>query len=131
MIVHGTSYDLPSLPGFLAYNQEEWVGLVTYHIQGDRCEIVSLDSLHERHGIGTALIEAVKDAARRACCRHIWLMTTNDNMHALRFYQRRAFTLVAIHRNAVEEARKIKPEIPMIGYDEIPLRDEIELELVL
>jgi len=58
-------------------------------------------------------------------------MTTNDNTAALRFYQKWGFLLVAVHRNAVEQARKLKPEIPLTGIDGIPLRDEIELEVLL
>ncbi|MCG0275770.1 MAG: hypothetical protein L5655_06315 [Thermosediminibacteraceae bacterium] len=49
----------------------------------------------------------------------------------MKFYQKRGFLLVAVHRNALEQARKLKPEIPLIGIDGIPLRDEIELELPL
>jgi hypothetical protein len=59
------------------------------------------------------------------------LITTNDNLNALRFYQKRGLALVAVHRNALEESRRIKPEIPLIGSDGIPLRDEIELEIML
>ena len=64
-------------------------------------------------------------------CKQLWLITTNDNINALRFYQKRGFMLVAVHRNALELSRKLKPEIPMIGNDGIPLRDEIELEMIL
>ncbi len=58
-------------------------------------------------------------------------MTTNDNTPALRFYQRRDFDLVSIHRNAVKEARKLKPEIPDVGMDGINIRHEIEMEYLL
>ena len=77
------------------------------------------------------LIEQVKDIARSVGCKRLWLITTNDNMHAVRFYQRRGFMLVAVHRNALAVSRKLKPEIPLIGVDGIPLRDEIELAMVL
>lgn len=89
---------------------------------------MSLDSLRESQGIGTALMEAVKKVALEAGCCRIWLITTNDNLHALRFYQKRGFVLVAVHRGAVTASRKIKPEIPLMGADGIPIRDEIELE---
>jgi hypothetical protein len=59
------------------------------------------------------------------------LVTTNDNLNALRFYQKRGFVLVAVHRNALEVSRKLKPEIPLVGMDSIPLRDEIELEMMV
>lgn len=131
IVVHGTSYQPSALPGFIAYRGDEWIGLVTYHIQGAECEIITLNSLCPSMGIGTALLEAVKEAAQSAHCRRLWLITTNDNLNALRFYQKRGFVLVAVHRGAVEEARKRKPQIPIIGEHSIPLRDEIELELLL
>jgi ribosomal protein S18 acetylase RimI-like enzyme len=106
-------------------------GLVTYHIAGNGCEIVTLDSLRPSLGIGTTLIESVKAAAGAAGCRRLWLITTNDNLHALGFYQKRGFRLAAVHPGAVNESRKLKPEIPLIGNDGIPIRDEIELEIVL
>jgi hypothetical protein len=59
----------------------------------------------------------------------LWLVTTNDNTHALRFYHRLGFRLAALHPGAVEAARRLKPEIPLLGLDEIPIRDELELEI--
>jgi GNAT superfamily N-acetyltransferase len=139
VVAHGACYRPAELPGFVAQaagalpaaGDAPAVGLLTYHIEADACEIVTLDSQREGHGIGTALIEAAKAAARRTGCRRLWLMTTNDNMHALRFYQRRGFVLAALHRDAVAAARAIKPEIPLFGNDDIPIRDEIELEMPL
>ncbi len=106
-------------------------GLVTYRLEAVECEIVTIDSLIEGIGIGTALIDTVKAAAVAAKCERLWLITTNDNVKALRFYQRRGFALVAVYRNALEESRRLKPEIPLVGMHGIPLRDEIELELRL
>ena len=130
-VAHGTIYRPAELPGFVAEADGEAVGLLTYHIAGGACEIVTLDSQREGRGIGTALIEAAKDAARQAGCRRLWLVTTNDNTHALCFYQKRGFVLVAVHRDAVTASRAIKPEIPLIGNDGIAIRDEIELEMPL
>jgi GNAT superfamily N-acetyltransferase len=76
-------------------------------------------------------MNAVVDEARKQNCERVFLATTNDNLHALRFYQKRGFELVAVHRGAVNESRKIKPGIPLIGNDGIPIRDEIELEMNL
>jgi GNAT superfamily N-acetyltransferase len=116
------------LPGFVAWEGEEPVGLLTYHADNGRMEIVSLDSLREGRGIGSALMQAVEEAALREGVRRLWLITTNDNLHALRFYQKRGYVLAALHANAVATARRIKPEIPLIGNDGIPIRDELELE---
>ena len=131
VVAHGTIYHPAALPGFVAELDGKVTGLVTFQISGDACEIVTLDSLHPGQGIGTALIEEVKAAAGAAGCRRLWLITTNDNLHALGFYQKRGFRLVAVHPGAVDAARKLKPEIPLIGNDGIPIRDEIELEIVL
>jgi DNA-3-methyladenine glycosylase I len=131
VVAHGALYHPADLPGFVAELAGEVTGLVTFHLAGDACEIVTLDSLSEGQGIGTALIEAVKAAAGAAGCRRLWLITTNDNLHALDFYQKRGFRLVAVHPGAVDAARRLKPEIPLIGNDSIPIQDEIELEIVL
>jgi GNAT superfamily N-acetyltransferase len=127
---HYEVFHCRDLPGFVAVEREKKVGLLTYKIVAGNCEIVSLDSLRPRAGIGTGLIDAVKAAAVRSGCRRLWLVTTNDNMNALRFYQKRGFSMVKINRNALEFARKLKP-VPLIGADGIPLRDEIELEMIL
>jgi GNAT superfamily N-acetyltransferase len=128
---HGTLYHPAELLGLAAIEEGEPVGLLTYHVHNDACEIVTIDSLVEGRGAGTALVEAVADEARRAGCRRLWLITTNDNLPALRFYERRGFSLAAAHRGAVAESRKLKPEIPLLGLGGIPIRDELELELEL
>ena len=117
--------------GFVAMLNDERAGLITYEIAGDSCEIVSLNSLRPSMGIGTMLIEAARNVAIQAHCRRLWLTTTNDNINALRFYQKRGFVLAALYRDAVAVARKLKPEIPLIGDNGIPLRDEIELEMLI
>jgi ribosomal protein S18 acetylase RimI-like enzyme len=131
VVAHGVIYDPGSLDGFIAVENDEWAGEITFTISGTDCEIVSLDSLFEERGVGTRLIHVVVDEARKQHCTRIFLITTNDNLHALGFYQRRGFELVAIYRGAINESRKIKPSIPLIGMNNIPLRDEIELELNL
>ncbi|HEX7734126.1 MAG TPA: GNAT family N-acetyltransferase [Ktedonobacteraceae bacterium] len=131
VVSRGTMYELALLPGFIAEDQGEPVGVVTYQKEGQACEVVSIDSLRPNKGIGTLLLNAVKDEALRAGCTRLWLITTNDNLNALRFYQKWGMTLVAIHRNAIEQSLKLKPQIPLIGEHGIPLRDEIELEQIL
>ena len=126
---HYEVFHCRDLPGFAAVEGEKKVGLLTYKIVAGNCEIVSLDSLRPRAGIGTGLIDAVKRVAIESGCRRLWLVTTNDNMNALRFYQKRGFSMVKINHNAIEFARKLKP-VPLIGADGIPLRDEIELEMI-
>ncbi len=106
----------------------EKVGLLTYNVEEQDCEIVTLDSLEEGIGIGTALVNALKEAAKEADIQRLWLVTTNDNLTALKFWQKRDFRLVTVHRDAIAQARRLKPQIPIIGIDGIPIRDELELE---
>ena len=107
-------------------------GVLTYVIEGDACEVLTLHAEPRHSGAGTALIEAVKALAAEAGCARLWLITTNDNVDALRFYQRRGFRLTQVYAGAVDDARaRLKPQIPETGDYGIPLRDEIELELRL
>ncbi len=131
VVSRGVIYYPQNLPGFVAMNDSKKVGLITYNITGTSCEIVTINSVRQFAGVGTALIEAVRDIAIKSGCKRLWLITTNDNLNALRFYQKRRFVLVAVHRNALELSRKLKPAISLNGNDGIPLRDEIELEMML
>ncbi len=131
IVVHGKVYYPHTLPGFVAILKGNPVGLLTYTVEDEQCEIVTLNSTKPGIGIGTRLIQAVTQAAREAGCKRLWLITTNDNLHALRFYQKRGFRLVAVHRYAVDAARQLKPGISLIGNDQIPIHDEIELEMML
>ena len=131
MVVHGESIDLAAADGWFAREENEIIGLITFRIMDDEMEILSLDSLRENKGIGTMLLnEAVKEAIVKGCSKII-LITTNDNLSALRFYQKRGFDMVTLYRNAVEQSRKLKPQIPLLGADGIPIRHEIELEMKL
>ena len=131
VVAHGTIFRPSELPGFIASCEGGPVGLVTYYIERNDCEIVTLNSIRKGSGVGSALLERVKRAARESGCSRVWLITTNDNLAALRFYQRRGFHLVRVYPGAVDESRKLKPEIPQVGEDGIPIRDEIELEMLL
>ena len=131
VVAHGVVYRPAELPGVLAVEAGNRVGLLTCRVDGEACEIVTLNSLRENAGVGTALIESVRQTAVASGCSRLWLITTNDNLRALGFYQRRGFELVAVHRRALDRSRELKPEIPLIGDNGIPLRDEIELEMRL
>lgn len=107
------------------------VGLLTYEIIGDQCEVITLDAFEKFQGIGTLLMERMEDVARGRGCKRLWLITTNDNLDAIRFYHRRGFVIAAVHVNALEYSRSVKPTIPLVGCYGIPLRDEIEFEMWL
>ncbi len=117
--------------GFVGFKGKKPVGLLTYRIEGPDCEIVTINSILQGEGIGTALIDAVKERAKVKGCRRLWLITTNNNLNALGFYQKRGFRLIALYPNALEASRKLKHGIPMKAANGIPIRDELELELEL
>jgi ribosomal protein S18 acetylase RimI-like enzyme len=131
IVSRGKIHYADRLPGFIALRSGERVGFATYRIESDECEIVTLNSIVEGIGVGSALIKAVRSKALSSNCHRVWLITTNDNLPALRFYQRRGFTLAALYSNALERSRQLKPEISLVGLDGIPLRDELELEMPL
>lgn len=120
------------LPGFVAEDADgERLGLLTYEIVDDQCEIVTIDAFQQWRGIGSILLEKAIAVSRRENCRRLWLITTNDNVDAIRFYQRRGFTIAAIHVNQIARSRELKPTIPTIGMYRIPIRDEVEFEMML
>jgi ribosomal protein S18 acetylase RimI-like enzyme len=128
----GELVDPTALPGFVAVVDGEKVGLVTYAVRGDECEVVSIRSLREGVGVGRALLDAVRESAVAARCRRLWLITTNNNVRALAVYQRWGLDVVAFYRDAVTESRRhLKPSIPERDEHGIPIRHELELELLL
>ncbi|MBP5280062.1 MAG: GNAT family N-acetyltransferase [Erysipelotrichaceae bacterium] len=131
MVVHGESINLGIADGVYACDANEIVGLVTYRIVRNEMEILSLDSIHEGMGIGSDLLDKAIKIAKDSGCSRVMLITTNDNLSALQFYQKRGFDIIRLYHNAVEESRKIKPEIPRIASNGIPIRHEIELEMKL
>ena len=114
------------MPGFAAVSGDELLGYLLYEFHDDVCEIMVLESVAQNIGIASALIEQVKKTAKTNDLRKVIVQTSNDNTHAFRFYQRRGFTINEIRLGAMDEARKLKPSIPLIGEEDIPLRDEIE-----
>lgn len=131
IVARARMYEPALLPGFMLAQGGEITALITYEIKDRECQIVSLDSKQEDQGIGTALVNCVVQAAREKGCRRVWLVTTNDNTRAMRFYQRRGFNLIALHVDAVNASRELKPEIPLRGWDGIPICHELEFELII
>lgn len=127
-VAHGEVFFPASLPGFLVEKQGQVLGLLTYAVANHQLEIVTIDALRRGRGVGTALVDAAVRQARTLGCNRVRLTTTNDNLDAIRFYQRRGFKLAALRADAVREARKLKPEIPTVGDYGIPITDELDLE---
>lgn len=131
IVVRGELVDMTRIDGFAMIEKEDIIGLITYRIIDKECEIMSLDSLKEKQGIGSSLIQKIKEVAINQQCTKLKLITTNDNIDAFYFYQRRGFDMVALYYDSIKVSRILKPSIPALGNHNIPLRHEIEFAMNL
>lgn len=131
IVTRGRIYDSAELSGFVFKSNDIIIGLITYTIENNECIILTLDSKTENKGLGTSLLNKVRDHATEKGCQRTWLTTTNDNTRAIRFYQKRGFEWIGYYPNAMIESRKLKPEIPVFGFDNIPIKHELEFEMRL
>ena len=128
----GVLVDALEHPVVLAWAGDELCGVATYIVEDHDCELLTLHATTRHAGTGTALLDAVRRRVVEQGCERIRVVTTNDNLDALRFYQRRGFRLVVLRPRAVDRSREtLKPGIPETGSHGIRLRDELELEAEL
>lgn len=128
MVTRGKLHRLADQQTRIAWDGPAPVGAATFHIAGPDCELLSLNATRQGSGVGSALLRAIEEIARDAGCRRVWLITSNDNLDALRFYQRKGYRLAAVYPGAIDAARAVKPTIPLVGSYGIPIHDELELE---
>jgi GNAT superfamily N-acetyltransferase len=131
VVSRGVMHQADELPGFIATFRGERSALLTYFVTNDELEVVSLHSAITGRGLGSRLLAAARDHARELQCRRLWLITTNDNEAAISFYSHWGMQLAAVHRGAIAESRKLKPEISFFGIGGCPIEDEVEFELLL
>lgn len=130
VVSRGRLHDAGALPGLLACEGGAIAGLLTYRVDGGGMEVVTLDvdDAHLQRGIGRALLAEAEHVAIASGCARLWLVTTNDNVRAQRFYAALGWTHVATHAGAIADARRLKPEIPERGYRDVAIEDELEYE---
>lgn len=129
IVTHDNIYYPEHLEAFVAIDSHNTIkGLLTFIKRDNDLEIVTLDSFEQHQGLGSRLLESAEQKAIEQHCNRLWLITTNDNLNALGFYQRRGFQITAIFPNAVNKARKSKPSIPLKAENGIPIRDELRLK---
>jgi crotonobetainyl-CoA:carnitine CoA-transferase CaiB-like acyl-CoA transferase len=122
----GVVLDVLALPGFGAWDGERLVGVATYG--GDELAALGVVSDQRGRGIGGRLVDAVVSRLMNQGRAEAWLVTTNDNLDALRLYQRRGFRVVQIVQGGVDRSRaELKPQIPLVGEHGIELHDELVL----
>ena len=127
VVMQGRVCDARDQPGLVAGGQD---GLATFAIDHATpiADLVTIDAVTPGRGMGSALVAALIEHLRARNIRHLRVTTTNDNLDALRFYQRRGFRILTVCLGAVDTARRLKPSIPAVGAYGIPIRDEIDLE---
>lgn len=128
IVTRGRLHNAIEIPGVVIHVGDKRVGHAAYRVDGTEMEIVSLTTTVDNIGIGTALLNHLEQIAKSHLIRRIWLITTNDNVNALAFWQKRGYRIVKVHPNAIEESRRLKPEIPRIAENGIEILDELELE---
>jgi ribosomal protein S18 acetylase RimI-like enzyme len=124
VVVHRDSIDAMALPALVAGDRH---GLATYCLRGADAELVTLDAVDPGRGVGTQLVDALARRLKEQGIHRLWVTTTNDNLAALGFYQKRGFRLERLRAGAVEQSRLVKPGIPMLAANGIAIRDEIDL----
>lgn len=125
VVLRGVLLDASALPALIF---GEYEGVLHHRALDDLTyEIVTLEAFRQWRGIGTALVERIAEIAAEGGYRELTVVTTNDNLDALRFYQSRGFRLFALRPGAVDAARALKPEIAPTGNYGLPIRDELEL----
>ncbi|MEO3945844.1 GNAT family N-acetyltransferase [Gorillibacterium sp. CAU 1737] len=128
MVAKGRLHHLDELPGVTYIEEGQIVGMATFFLEGEECELTSLNSTVRQKGIGAALLKEVERLAREAGCTRLWCITTNDNSRAIRFYQINGMTMCQFYPNALERSRQLKPQIPLTGQDGIRIEHELEFE---
>jgi ribosomal protein S18 acetylase RimI-like enzyme len=129
VVGHGVVYRPAALPGLVLIDDDgNRAGLLTFVIEADSCEIVTIDAVVEGRGYGSRLLDEIARVAREAGCSRLWLITTNDNERAIGFYLAYGFEVVEIREGAIEASRKLKPSIPLVNDRGVPITDEIEME---
>jgi GNAT superfamily N-acetyltransferase len=131
VVSRGVMHQADGLPGFIGLFAGEPRALLTYSVTNGELQVVSLHAGITGLGLGSCLLAAARDRARDLKCRRLWLITTNDNEPAITFYSRSGMHLAAVHRGAIAESRKLKPEISRFGIGGRPIEDEIEFEFRL
>ena len=131
LVIRGKKFYPSQLDGIIAENENGIAGFLFYEVRDKDCEIIVFEVFDKFKGTGTSILDNLKEVAKDKKCQRIYLMTTNDHLDALRFYQKRGFHICGIHIDSVKDSRKIKPTIGMTGDHDIPVRDEIDLEFLL
>jgi GNAT superfamily N-acetyltransferase len=131
VVTKGVIHDTRQLEGIVACEDGHVRGLLLFCQNDSQIEVVTLDALEQRRGIGRMLLDAISRCAQLRRTQRLWLVTSNDNVGAVAFYTRCGFRLVAVHLDAITKARELKPDIPSVSANGVEIRDELEFEKIM
>jgi ribosomal protein S18 acetylase RimI-like enzyme len=127
----GARFEADALPCLVAFDGNKLAGHLTYCVSAGEMEVITLAAVVPGSGAGSALMDQAMGVARELGCQRLFLTTTNDNLNALGFYQRRGMRIAQVLRGMMDHYRSAGEPVPLIGKNGIPIRDEIELEISL
>jgi ribosomal protein S18 acetylase RimI-like enzyme len=127
VIGFGDSMVIEDCPMLVAEMRGELAGALAYRLLPDALHIVALatDPMWQRSGVATHLEGEATFIAQRHGVSRLLFATTNDNLPALYFYQRRGWTITGVVIGGMLEHFGGQPGV---GFSGIPVRDEIRLE---
>ncbi len=127
---NGSLVDLRAHPARIAVRDGARAGFAV-HAKGSQVELLAIRALIPGQGVGTALVEDLVAIAKDEGARSIAVETTNDNLDALRFYQRRGFHLTDCRIGGFADVRRLKGldrDVPYLGVGGVEIRDIFRLE---
>lgn len=126
IVAFGEVVDIDAMPTLVAVLTVDPAGALAYRLLGDAIQIVALatDPMWQRSGVGGHLVAEAELLARRLDLARLVVATTNDNLPALYFYQRRGYRLTDL----VPDSIIMHTGQQVAGFASIPVRDEVRLE---
>jgi ribosomal protein S18 acetylase RimI-like enzyme len=117
-----------ALPAYVAADDGNIVGAASYRCVDSVLNLVMLNVLPQWRGRGvvTELVTAVLQEARAQGIERVFATVTNDDLPGLGLYQRLGFTITGVLVDRLTGKGRVES-----GFDGIPVRDEIQLELRL
>jgi ribosomal protein S18 acetylase RimI-like enzyme len=114
----------------VAEMQGDVSGALAWRPRENALQIVALatEPMWQRSGVGGHLVAEAEVVARRTGATRVVLATTNDNLPALYFYQRRGYRITDVVRDAWRDHAELTIGV---GFASIPVLDELRLEKTL
>lgn len=127
IVSFGEEVVLAGAPALVAWMKGELAGALAYRLRPDTLLILALatDPMWQRSGVGGHLVAESEALARGRGLGSLRVSTTNDNLPALYFYQRRGFVVTEVVPGGLLGHIK---GTAAVGFGGIPLRDEIRME---